>query len=124
MEQIVSRLSRRLLADMAAADAKAYLTLLATHAHSRNLAIAQKNTVELAGARHAVGLDFAVAEECGQYDECGDHVDAFGNNVIVIEFADSDRSKACSQYGGTLTIVQRDLDVSTPGDSGYVRKTC
>ncbi|WP_238159892.1 endo alpha-1,4 polygalactosaminidase [Kribbella pratensis] len=109
---------------LTAANAKAYLTLLATHAHSKNLAIAQKNTVELAGSRQAVGLDFAVAEECGQYNECGDYVDAFGNNVIVIEYTDSGRSTACSQYGGTLTIVQRDVDVSTPGDSGYVRKTC
>ena len=109
---------------LTAAQAKAYLTLLATHAHSKNLAIAQKNTVELAGDRQAVGLDFAVAEECGQYDECGDYVDAFGNNVIVIEYTDKGRRTACSQFGGTLTIVQRDVDVSVPGDSGYVRKTC
>lgn len=34
------------------------------------------------------------------------------------------KNPACSQYGGTLTIVQRDVDVSVPGDSGYVRKTC
>jgi hypothetical protein len=109
---------------LTAAQAKAYLTLLASHAHSKNLAVAQKNTVELAGDRRAVGLDFAVAEECGQYDECGDYVDAFGNNVIVIEYTDSGRTTACSQYGSTLTIVQRDVDVSVPGDSGYVRKTC
>ena len=109
---------------LTAGQAKAYLTLLATHAHSKNLAIGQKNTVELAGARTAVGLDFAVAEECGQYDECGDYVDAFGNNVIVIEYTDSGRRTTCSQYGGTLSIVQRDVDVSVPGDPGYVRKTC
>lgn len=109
---------------LTAGQAKAYLTLLATHAHSKSLAIGQKNTVELAGARSTVGLDFAVAEECGQYDECGDYVDAFGNNVIVIEYTDNGRRTACSQYGGTLSIVQRDVDVSVPGDSGYVRKTC
>ncbi|WP_238155416.1 endo alpha-1,4 polygalactosaminidase [Kribbella soli] len=109
---------------LTAGQAKAYLTLLATHAHSKSLAIGQKNTVELAGDRTSVGLDFAVAEECGQYDECGDYVDAFGNNVIVIEYTDNGRRTACSQYGGTLSIVQRDVDVSVPGDSGYVRKTC
>jgi hypothetical protein len=113
--------SKRLLT---ATQAEAYLTLLATHAHSKSLAIGQKNTVELAGDRQAVGLDFAVAEECGQYDECGDYVDAFGNNVIVIEYTDKGRRTACSQYGGTLSIVQRDVDVSVPGDSSYVRKTC
>ena len=109
---------------LTATEAEAYLKLLASHAHSKNLAIGQKNTVELAGDRQTVGLDFAVAEECGQYDECADYVDAFGNNVIVIEYTDSGRRKACSQYAGTLSIVQRDVDVSVPGDSGYVRKTC
>ena len=109
---------------LTAANAKAYLTLLATHAHSKNLAIAQKNTVELAGSRQAIGLDFAVAEECGQYDECGDYVDAFGNNVIVIEYTNNGRQKACSGFGTRLSIVQRDVDVSTPGEPGYVRKTC
>ena len=109
---------------LTATQAEAYLKLLATHAHSKNLAVGQKNTVELAGDRQAVGLDFAVAEECGQYDECADYVDAFGTDVIVIEYTDSGRRKACSQYGGTLSIVQRDVDVSVPGDSGYVRKTC
>ncbi|HWD81679.1 MAG TPA: endo alpha-1,4 polygalactosaminidase [Kribbella sp.] len=109
---------------LTATQAEAYLTLLATHAHSKNLAIGQKNTVELAGDRQAVGLDFAIAEECGRYGECAGYVDAFGNNVIVIEYTDSGRRKACSQYGGTLSIVQRDVDVSVPGDSGYVRKTC
>ena len=105
-------------------QAKAYLKLLATHAHTKNLAIAQKNTVELAGDRQSVGLDFAVAEECGQWDECGDYVDAFGNNVIVIEYTNSGRQTACSGFGTRLSIVQRDVDVSVPGDSHYVRKTC
>jgi hypothetical protein len=109
---------------LTAAQAKAYLTLLAGHAHSMNLAIGQKNTVELAGDRTAVGLDFAIAEQCGQYSECGDYVSAFGNNVIVIEYTDRGMRTACSQYGGTLSIVQRDVDVSVPGDPGYVRKTC
>ncbi|WP_238161782.1 endo alpha-1,4 polygalactosaminidase [Kribbella antibiotica] len=109
---------------LTASQAKSYLTLLATYAHSKNLAIGQKNTVELASSRTSIGLDFAVAEECGQYDECGDYVQYFGNNVIVIEYTNSGRTKACSAYGSTLSIVQRDVDVSTPGSSGYVRKTC
>lgn len=90
----------------------------------KSLAIGQKNTVELAGARQSIGLDFAVAEECGQYDECGDYVAAFGNNVIVIEYTDGGRRKACAAFGTRLSIVQRDVDVSVPGDAGYVRKTC
>jgi hypothetical protein len=106
------------------AQSRTYLKLLADHAHVKNLAIAQKNTVDLAQYRTTVGLDFAVAEECGQYNECGDYVDYFGNNVIVIEYTNGGRTKACSGFGSTLSIVQRDVDVSTPGTSGYVRKTC
>jgi hypothetical protein len=106
------------------AQARTYLKLLADHAHLKNLAIAQKNTVDLAQYRTSVGLDFAVAEECGQYNECGDYVGYFGNNVIVIEYTNGGRTKACSGFGSTLSIVQRDVDVSTPGTSGYVRKTC
>jgi hypothetical protein len=44
--------------------------------------------------------------------------------VIVIEYTDAGRSKACRGWGGTLTIVQRDVDVSPIGTGGYVRKTC
>jgi hypothetical protein len=56
---------------LTANDATAFITLLSRHAHARRLAIAQKNTVELAGLTKRTGLDFAVAEECGEYDECG-----------------------------------------------------
>ena len=115
-----SRSGNRLTAN----NAQAFIKLLSARAHADGLAIAQKNTPELAGNRTANGLDFAVAEECGQYDECGDYTSAFGNNVIVIEYTNSGRSKACKGWGGTLSVVQRDVDVSPAGSSGYVRKTC
>ncbi|GAA1374514.1 endo alpha-1,4 polygalactosaminidase [Streptomyces beijiangensis] len=107
-----------------ASNAKAFITLLSAHAHSRNLAIGQKNTAELAGSRTQTGLDFAVAEECGQYDECGDFTAAFGNHVIVIEYTAGGLKKACAGWGSQLSVVRRDVDVTTPGSSGYVRKTC
>jgi hypothetical protein len=105
-------------------EAESYIALLSAHAHARGLAIAQKNTVELAGDRTANGLDFAVAEECGTYDECGDYTAAFGNHVIVIEYTAKGLSKACSGWGDRLSIVRRDRDVSPAGSSGYVRQTC
>jgi len=115
-----TRSGNRLSAD----HAQAFIKLLSARAHADGLAIAQKNTSELAGNRTANGLDFAVAEECGQYNECGDYTSAFGNNVIVIEYTDAGRSKACRSWGSTLSIVQRDVDVSPAGSNGYVRKTC
>ncbi|MFD7816402.1 endo alpha-1,4 polygalactosaminidase [Streptomyces sp. NPDC059785] len=107
-----------------AADAEAFIQLLADRAHSADLAIAQKNTAELAGDREANGLDFAVVEECGRYDECGDFTDAFGDDVIVVEYSASGLKKACSGWGDELSIVRRDEDVTTPGSGSYVRKTC
>jgi hypothetical protein len=109
---------------LTSAEAEAYITLLSAHAHSKGLAIAQKNTSELAGDRTSTGLDFAIAEECGTYNECGDYTDAFGAHVIVIEYTAKGLSKACAGWGSQLSIVRRDLDVSPKGTSGYVRQTC
>ncbi|MER6949593.1 endo alpha-1,4 polygalactosaminidase [Nonomuraea sp. NPDC000554] len=106
------------------ANAQAYIRLLSAHAHAQGLAIAQKNTSELAGSRQQNGLDFAVAEECGVWDECGDYTAAFGDNVIVIEYTARGLSKACSGWGGRLSVVRRDVSVSPKGSSGYVRQTC
>ncbi|MFI6335627.1 endo alpha-1,4 polygalactosaminidase [Streptomyces sp. NPDC050535] len=112
--------SRNLLT---ADDVTAFISLLSAHAHSRHLAIGQKNTVELAGLRKKAGLDFAVAEECGEYDECGAYAKAFDDRVVVIEYTDSGLRKARSAFGDRLSIVRRDVMVSTPGDKEYVRRT-
>ncbi|MGW3667967.1 endo alpha-1,4 polygalactosaminidase [Streptomyces sp. NPDC005141] len=112
--------SRKLLT---ADDATAFIRLLSQHAHARHLAIGQKNTVELAGLRSRTGLDFAVAEECGEYDECGAYAKAFHDRVVVIEYTDSGLRKARSAFGDRLSIVRRDVLVSTPGSADYVRRT-
>ncbi|GAA4812105.1 endo alpha-1,4 polygalactosaminidase [Streptomyces ziwulingensis] len=105
-------------------DAKAFLSLLAAHAHAKGLAIGQKNTVELAGARAEVGLDFAVVEECGRYRECGGYLSAFGDHVVVIEYSAEGLRRACAGWGDRLGIVRRDLDVLPAGRSGHLRRTC
>ncbi|MGW0652396.1 endo alpha-1,4 polygalactosaminidase [Streptomyces umbrinus] len=108
---------------LSATDATAFIKLLSDHAHSRGLAIGQKNTVELAGQRGRTGLDFAVAEECGEYDECGEYAEAFDDRVVVIEYTDDGFRKARSGFGDRLSIVRRDVLVSTPDSADYVRKT-
>ncbi|WP_406836097.1 endo alpha-1,4 polygalactosaminidase [Streptomyces sp. AHU1] len=108
---------------LTADDATAFITLLSRHAHARHLAIGQKNTAELAGLRARTGLDFAVAEECGEYDECGTYAKAFHDRVVVIEYTDSGLRKARSAFGDRLSIVRRDVNVSTPGSADYVRRT-
>ncbi|OIK04159.1 endo alpha-1,4 polygalactosaminidase [Streptomyces monashensis] len=107
---------------LTASDATAFMALLSRHAHARHLAVAQKNTAELAGQRRRAGLDFAVAEECGQHDECGVYAKAFADRVVDIEYTDSGLRKALDGWGGRLSIVRRDRDVSPPGSAEYVRK--
>ncbi|HET9169760.1 MAG TPA: endo alpha-1,4 polygalactosaminidase [Actinospica sp.] len=102
----------------------AFATLLATHAHAKGLAIAQKNTVELVGKRQQIGFDFAVSEQCGTYGECGQYAAAYADRVLDIEYDDSGLAAACRSWAGKISIVERDMDVTTPDNSDYVYKTC
>ena len=109
---------------LTARQAEALMKLLSVHAHEKGLAIAQKNTVELVADRASVGLDFAVVEECGQWNECGQFAEAFDNNVLVVEYTAKGLSEACSGWSSTLSIVRRDRNVAPKGASGYLRQTC
>jgi hypothetical protein len=110
---------------LTAEDNQALIRLLSTHAHARGMAIAQKNTAELAGSRVDNGLDFAVVEECGYHDsECGTYTEAFGDHVVVVEYTQEGLDRACAGWADELSIVLRDVDVSTPDDDGYVYATC
>jgi hypothetical protein len=103
---------------MKAKHAKAFARLLTAKAHDAGLAVGQKNWATLDGTR--LGFDFAVSEECGRYDECGDYVDHFGDQVLVIEYRAQDFAKTCRDYGDLLAVVLRDLDLSPDG----VRRWC
>jgi Glycoside-hydrolase family GH114 len=109
---------------LTSSEAEDYIALLSAHAHADGLAIAQKNTVELAPDHASTGLDFAIAEECGYYNECDGYIDAYGSEVIDIEYTDQGLSKACSKWGDRISVVERDEDVNTPSSGDYVRKTC
>ncbi|MFJ9038704.1 endo alpha-1,4 polygalactosaminidase [Streptomyces sp. NPDC102406] len=106
------------------ADAVAFARLLARRAHTAGLAVGQKNTAELLPEHAAVGFDFAVAEECARYDECGAYASAYDDRVFVIEYRAADFTRACRAWGARLSIVLRDLDVRPAGSEGYVRKAC
>jgi hypothetical protein len=109
---------------LTAGDNVAFGKLLATRAHAAGLAIGQKNAAGLARQGRDVGFDFAVAEECGQYDECGAYADAYDDRVLVIEYRPDGLAAACAEWGDRLSVVLRDLDVAREGDSGYRRRTC
>lgn len=95
-----------------ARHAKKYSRLLTARAHAAGLAVAQKNWAELDGRR--LGFDFAIAEQCGRYDECGDYVASYGDRVLVVEYRRRDFRRTCAAYGDRLGVVLRDRDL-TPG---------
>jgi hypothetical protein len=107
-------------------DAIAFAELLADRAHARGLAVGQKNTVELTRrqAIRRIGFDFAIAEECGRFDECQDYRAVYGNRVIAIEYRRADFSKTCRLVGSRISVVLRDVAVTRPGSRSYAYDSC
>lgn len=105
-------------------EAQLLIQLLSAHAHDKGLAIAQKNTSDLLGAARKNGLDFAVAEECGQFGECDKYASAFNDHVVVVEYTAKGLADACAGFKDRLSIVRRDKLVTAPDSGEYVRETC
>jgi hypothetical protein len=109
-------------------EAVAYAALLVDIAHANGLAAAQKNTTQIkkGEALGTIGFDFAIAEECGRYKECGAYRAVYGNKVIVIEYRAKDFKKDCKnkKLRKSLSIVLRDRSVTQPGSGTYVYRAC
>jgi hypothetical protein len=105
-----------------------FARLLVRRAHADGLAIAQKNTAELHNrGRRTAHFDFAIAEECQVYSECGSYTRAYGRHVIEIEYTDNGRRyyrAACAARGSRISIILRDRDVLPRGRRGYVYQAC
>jgi hypothetical protein len=107
------------------ADAAAYATLLTAAAHSRGLAAAQKNAVELTGATiDRIGFDFLVVENCGEHAECQDATERYGEQVLAVESGEAGFQAACDTIGDRSSVVLRDLGLSRPGSRAYVYDEC
>lgn len=101
----------------------AFMALLSAAAHDAGMAIAQKNSTEILDRAAEMGTDFAVAEECNTYEECGDYISTYGDAVLMIEYQPGDFDSGCGSYPGH-SIVLRDLYLTTPGDGDYVYEAC
>ncbi len=104
---------------------------LVAAAHRQGLAVAQKNTAELTARQvRSAGFDFAVAEDCQVYDECGVYRRRYGDHVIEVEYAGPGGAgrtgfdAACAARGDVWSIVLRDRDLRTPGERGYLHDAC
>ena len=109
-------------------DNLALATRLAHRAHRAGLSVAQKNLAGLGRARRVeIGFDFAVAEECSRWRECGSYRRAYGRHVIEIEYADNGRrwfTRACRDHGDQWSVIYRDRDLVTPGQAEYDYAAC
>ena len=103
------------------AEALDYAAALTTYAHDLGLAVGQKNTAELTREQSLdqVGFDFAVVEECAEFDECRSYETTFGLRVLSIEYTSEGMIAACEQFGGDLPVLRRDRELVTPADPGY-----
>jgi hypothetical protein len=108
---------------LAADDAVAFATDLVARAHAAGLAAGQKNAADLVERRDETGFDFAIVEQCAEYDECGVFIDAFAGHVLDVEYDTDAFDDACVRWP-ELAPILRDLDLTVPGSSDYVRRTC
>ena len=104
------------------AEAIEYATTIVGLAHVRGLAVGQKNTVELLG--EPIGFDFAVVEQCGEYDECNAFADAYGELVFAIEYTTDGLAAACAALGDDASVILRDLELAPADEVGHVYETC
>lgn len=103
------------------AQTVAFANLLVTRAHNRGLAIAQKNASNLSGR---IPFDFAVAEQCQQYAECGAYARVYASNILEIEYKDAAFNAACSSAARTWPVIRRDTNLVAKGQPGYVYRRC
>lgn len=108
-------------------EALAFAGLLTRAAHAAGLAIGQKNGGDLGTRGRQAGFDFAVAEECQVYDECGEYLDVYGDQVYEIEYTDNGRdafATACRDHGDRISVILRDREVVPAGDPDHVYRAC
>lgn len=98
--------------------ARKFARLLVRRAHAVGLAAAQKNRAGWDG--RVVGFDFALAEECGRWRECGAYQSSYGRRVLVVEYRRRDFRLACRRWGEPLPVVLRDRNLTRRG----VRRHC
>lgn len=103
--------------------ARAYLS----RAHELGLAAGQKNAAEHTTTFHALGFDFAVAEECTAFGECSAYTDEYGPHVMQVEYTDNlaeSFAGVCAAPDRAPLTILRDRELRPAGARGHVREQC
>ncbi len=93
---------------------RAFARLLTARTHAEGLAAAQKNWVELGPAGPDLGFDFAIAEDCGRWQECGGYRAVYGR-VLDVEYTARGFRRACRGENDGFSVVRRDLALAPDG---------
>ncbi|RII43235.1 hypothetical protein DWB68_02710 [Galactobacter valiniphilus] len=99
-------------------------------AHRHALAIGQKNAAGATQRARSIGFDFAVTEECGAFDECGEYREAYGEHVLQIEYPGSlQRSgktfdEVCATPDRAPLTILRDVELVPVGQAGRRYEQC
>ncbi len=97
--------------------------------HAYGLAAGQKNTPQLGKTgKTKIKFDFAVAEQCLRYRECGAYTKVYGRSLVFdIEYADDldlTWAKACARRDRPTRMILRDHNLVSPARDDYVFATC
>lgn len=82
--------------------------MLVEHNHELGMLVGQKIAAEEFGTFKDIGFDFAMAEQCVEFEECTDYADAYGAAVLS-------RSRS---------VGLRDRDLTMPGCPAYLYRAC
>ncbi|HUQ85083.1 MAG TPA: endo alpha-1,4 polygalactosaminidase [Candidatus Limnocylindrales bacterium] len=100
-----------------------YNKMIAQLAHSYGLSIGLKNDVDQIVALQPY-YDWAVNEECYQYNECG-LLSPFTNaGKAVFEVEYKNNAQCATTNAMHINSITRNLNLTSPGSSGYVRTSC
>jgi hypothetical protein len=109
---------------LARSDTLSIAASVTDRAHTRGLAVGQKNTPELTAEQvAAIGFDFAIAEECHEFDECAAYTDLYGDRVIDVEYTGS-LAEICADRDRPAMTALRDRDLTVPGSPEHVSEHC
>jgi hypothetical protein len=101
--------------DLAAADQLAFNTAVAGLAHDRGMSIALKNDVEQVAELEPV-FDFAVNEECLDYDECEAYLPFLraGKAVLAVAYSAVPAEECARLDRLGLAVIVKSIDLDAP----------
>jgi len=101
-------------------DVKNYLRNLAAYSHSRGLLMGLKNSAEIASYMSAY-TDFAVVEECFQWNECGSYSSFISRKkpVFIVEYRSYSSSLCSNAKSRKMSLIFADEDLD--GSISYCR---